>query len=131
LVGKLLSAVSEGRTMSVVTQFVLSVDDFVLGDALQDDGIEHIDVACTVPTRIGAMPYIWVWGSSFDGFEETVRDDSGICDVTVIDSLEASRLYRVEWETADPTDPRRVVPACAVEIGFGSFYSVHGGRAPA
>ena len=86
-------------TMSLVAAFALPSESFVLGDALEIDEIESIEFACNIPTRIGVMPYFWVWGSSFDGFEKAVRTEPSIDTIEKIDSLEDSRLYRTEWKT--------------------------------
>ncbi|WP_254525791.1 hypothetical protein [Natrinema caseinilyticum] len=47
--------------MSVLAEFSLPTDAFVLGDALQADGIERVEFDCPIPARNGAMPYFWVW----------------------------------------------------------------------
>jgi predicted DNA binding protein len=84
--------------MSWVARFVLPAESFVLGDALQLDDIETIEFACNIPTRIGVMPYFWVWGSAFTTFEEVVEAEEAIRNIEEIDRLENSRLYRVEWK---------------------------------
>lgn len=86
--------------MSLVAEFVLPAETFVLGDALEREEIERVEFACNIPTRIGVMPYFWVWGSSFEAVKETIQEDSSIRGVELIDTLENSRLYRAEWATA-------------------------------
>lgn len=86
--------------MSLVAEFVLPTEAFVLGGALKRDGVECIEFACNIPTRIGVMPYFWVWGSSFDEFEDAARQEESISEIEEIDTLENSRLYRTEWATS-------------------------------
>jgi predicted DNA binding protein len=83
--------------MSLVAEFDLSTETFVLRDILERDGTESIEFACNMPTRLGAMPYFWVWGSSFDGIQETMLQEPSVREIKEIDALENSRLYRAEW----------------------------------
>lgn len=86
--------------MSLVAEFVLPTETFVLGDALEKKEVDSIEFACNIPTRIGVMPYFWVWGTSFEGLEETIQQENSIETIELVDILENSRLYRAEWATA-------------------------------
>lgn len=85
--------------MSLIAEFSLPVDDFVLARALQLEGIDRIEFDCNIPARTDAMPYFWVWGSQFTQFESTVEKEPAIESVTVIDELEKTRLYFAEWQS--------------------------------
>ncbi|WP_251343218.1 helix-turn-helix domain-containing protein [Haloplanus halophilus] len=83
--------------MGLVAEFAFPPEAFALGDALRRDGVERIEFVCNVPSRAGVVPYCWVRGSSFDGFEDAVRGEPAIRDLSEVDALERSRLYRTEW----------------------------------
>lgn len=85
--------------MSLIAEFSLPTDDFVLGDALRLDEIDRIDFDCNIPARSDAMPYFWVWGSRFDEFEAAVESETAIEHLTLVDELDSNRLYRAEWRT--------------------------------
>lgn len=84
--------------MSLVAEFSLPADDFVLGDALQLDSIDRIEFDCKIPARNNSMPYFWVWGSQFDEFDVIAESEVAIAYIELIDQLEDSRLYRAEWK---------------------------------
>lgn len=85
--------------MSLVAEFSLPVDGFVLGDALQLGDIDRIDFDCNIPARSDVMPYFWVWGSRFDEFERVAERETALECVRLVDELEHNRLYRAEWRT--------------------------------
>lgn len=86
-------------SMSVIAEFSLPVDDFVLGGALQLEGIERIEFDCNIPARTDTMPYFWVWGNRFDQFEAVLDQEPAIDSVTAIDELAGTRLYRATWQS--------------------------------
>ncbi|ELY52604.1 helix-turn-helix domain-containing protein [Natronolimnohabitans innermongolicus] len=89
--------------MSLVAEFSLPADDFVLGDALQLEGIDRVEFDCNIPARRDIMPYFWVWGTAFDAFESVSEGESAIEYLETVDTLEGTRLYRGEWNAGIST----------------------------
>lgn len=85
--------------MSVIAEFSLPVDDFVLGSVLQLEGIKRIEFDCNIPAQTDSMPYFWVWGNQFDQFEAAVDQEPAIDSVTAVDELDGTRLYRATWQS--------------------------------
>jgi predicted DNA binding protein len=83
--------------MSVIAEFTLSGDDFILGQVLGHPSIKHIEMERVVPTSRRLIPYVWVHGGEFDEFEASLRTSDNVEEVTQIDRVDASALYRVEW----------------------------------
>ncbi|MFB6129630.1 MAG: helix-turn-helix domain-containing protein [Salinigranum sp.] len=89
--------------MSLVANFSLPIDDFVLGDALARDGVERVEFDCTIPARTDAMPYFRAWGSRFDEFVSAVEDEPAVENVALIDEFDGGNLYRAEWRSDVPS----------------------------
>jgi hypothetical protein len=86
--------------MSVVAEFTVQADEFLLGDLLSRDPVGHIEMERVVPTSRRLMPYVWVHGGRFEEFEAAIRDSEHVADIEVLDRTDDSALYRIEWEEA-------------------------------
>lgn len=84
--------------MSVVAEFTIAADEFLLGEILARDPVAHVEMERVVPTSRRLMPYVWVHGGEFDEFEASIRASEHVGAVTELDRVGGSALYRVEWE---------------------------------
>ncbi|KTG10319.1 hypothetical protein AUR64_12140 [Haloprofundus marisrubri] len=84
--------------MSSIAEFVIPVEEFVLGDVLSSaSGLEVAIERLVVHTEGGLVPYIRVVGDDLSSFGDALEDDRTIADVRLIESFEGERLYRVHW----------------------------------
>jgi predicted DNA binding protein len=84
--------------MSIVAEFTIAADEFLLGTVLARDPVAHIEMERVVPTSRRIMPYVWVHGGEFDQFEASIRDSEQVKALTRLDQTNGSALYRVSWE---------------------------------
>jgi predicted DNA binding protein len=84
--------------MSVIAEFTIDADEFLLGEILDRDPVAHIEMERIVPTSRRLMPYVWVHGGEFDQFEAAIRASDHVKDITELDRVDGSGLYRIKWE---------------------------------
>jgi hypothetical protein len=87
--------------MTVIAEFSLPADEFVLGDLLQTTADVRIRLERLVPTGTEVMPYVWVHHGDGDleAFERAVTGDPLVRELVPLDTLDGETLYAVEWET--------------------------------
>lgn len=83
--------------MSVVVEFSLPADDFLLGPAMASAGNVEVTLEAVVPTRGDRVPYVWVAGDDLAAFERGARRAEGVAAVTRLDRVGNDALYRFEW----------------------------------
>jgi predicted DNA binding protein len=83
--------------MSVIAELSVPVEDFPLGQALDETPDMQVELERIVPTGGSALPFFWVWGDDVDTFVETLRDNRGIESVTVLDEVKDGALVRATW----------------------------------
>ncbi|MFC4553237.1 MULTISPECIES: helix-turn-helix domain-containing protein [Halorussus] len=84
--------------MSVVAEFTISADEFLLGRVLAQGPDTVVELERVVPASRQVMPYIWVRGNRFEEFEAAVRSSPYVTELTALDRLDDSALYRVAWD---------------------------------
>lgn len=84
--------------MSVVAEFTIQSDEFLLGRLVAEFPNISVEIERVVPTARRVMPYIWVYGDDDAGFEEAMRETPSVRAVTRLDEIDDSVLYKVEWE---------------------------------
>lgn len=89
--------------MSVILEFTIASEDFRLGQVLSGSPQMQFELERIVPTGNMVMPFIWVTGDSHTTFEENVQTNPAVKELLVLDKIDNSGLYRVEW-TESPTD---------------------------
>lgn len=89
--------------MSVILEFTIAGEEFILGKVLSGPEIMHLELERIVPTGDMIMPYVWATGKDHAGFEKTVQEHPAVKEVLALDILGDSALYRVEWH-GNPTD---------------------------
>ncbi len=83
--------------MSVILEFTLHDEDFKFGRVLSVTPNMHLELERIVPTGC-MMPYVWATGDSHDTFAKQVEADPAVKEFIVLDTIEDSSLYRIEWE---------------------------------
>lgn len=83
--------------MPVIAEFSVAPDDFLLGRVLGRHSETTVEMDRIVPVPGDVMPYVWVFGPRFDGFEDAVRRSVHVEDAIEVDSVGESTLYRIDW----------------------------------
>jgi predicted DNA binding protein len=84
--------------MSVIAEFTIRSDEFILGQVLARDPETHIEMERVVPASGRVMPYLWVHGTDFGEFEATIRPSEYVRNLAALDVIGDRALYRVEWD---------------------------------
>jgi predicted DNA binding protein len=84
--------------MSVVAEFTIGAEEFLLGRLVADRPGVTIELERVVPAAKRVMPYVWGHGSDLERFEADLEADPNVRSVRVLDRLDESVLYRIEWE---------------------------------
>lgn len=84
--------------MSIVAEFTISSDQFLLGRILNEYPDLHVEIERVVPAARRIMPYVWAYGADIDDFEAAIAQHPDVKSITVLDRLEDSALYKIEWE---------------------------------
>lgn len=97
--------------MSVLTEFIIPAEEFVLADTLTAAAEMRIEIKRVVGGKSHVTPYFWASGGDFDTFEEALRTDEMVEDVLRLEEQdeqeqlgqeEEDRFYRVRWQTDVP-----------------------------
>ncbi|MFC6732874.1 helix-turn-helix domain-containing protein [Haladaptatus sp. DYSN1] len=83
--------------MSVIAEFTIPYSEFNLGTVLHTDSEIHIDLERIVPTSEKVMPFFWASGGNLEAFENEVRESPVVANLSRLDAVSGSALYRVEW----------------------------------
>lgn len=83
--------------MSVILEFSIEPDEFVLGRALSGGPNVELELERIVPTENAVMPFVWATGDELRSFEETVRESPSVRELVALDRIGDSGLYRIEW----------------------------------
>ncbi|NUB91939.1 helix-turn-helix domain-containing protein [Haloterrigena sp. SYSU A558-1] len=87
--------------MSVILEFSIEPDAFVLGRALSGGPDVELELERIVPTESAVMPFVWATGDDLQSYEETVRESPSVRELIALDRVGSSGLYRVEWGEYD------------------------------
>ncbi|QLK26740.1 helix-turn-helix domain-containing protein [Natrinema zhouii] len=99
--------------MSIIAEFSVDSDDFALHESLTAAPgmiVEIERVVATLEDKV--MPYFWVSGGDKTEFEDALRDDNSVQNITAIDEVDGGKLYRAEW-----TENIETIIYAYVEIG--------------
>lgn len=100
--------------MSVIVDFSIPADDFVLGKALQRTAGLSVELEKMIPTGDAAIPYFWVVGEGTEQFDEVLRNEPELSTFDVVDELDGQRLYRTEWNRSTDTFVQQIVDSDAI-----------------
>lgn len=97
--------------MSILTEFIIPADEFVLADTLTTTPEVRIEIKRVVGNDSHVTPYFWAFGEDFDTFEQALREDDMVREVLTLeeqkgqlghDENEEERFYRVTWQMSVP-----------------------------
>lgn len=89
--------------MSVIAEFSIAAEDFILGKALQGSSGLTAEVETMVPVDSGTIPYFWVDGEDLDEFEGVLAAEDDLLSYEAVDELDGRTLYRAEWDHSADT----------------------------
>jgi predicted DNA binding protein len=95
--------------MSIVAEFTIESDEFLLGQLLAEFPALSIEIERVVPMGNRIMPYVWAYGDDLTEFETAMQENPGVAVFTVLDKLDDSALYKIEWNG----DTERLVSSIA------------------
>lgn len=84
--------------VTVIVDFTLGDDDFVLGQVLTDAADVHIELERVIPAGGSIVPFLWVRGADLDRFEQQVSSHETVAEFAALDRLDGWVLYRIEWD---------------------------------
>jgi predicted DNA binding protein len=88
--------------MSVIAEFSIEADQFLLGRIIADFPDIAVEIERVVPTGNRIMPYIWGYGEDLDEFVTAMQEHPNVKSITAVDQVDNQALYKIEWE--DPTE---------------------------
>lgn len=84
--------------MSIVAEFTIASEQFLLGRILEEFPDLFVEIERVVPAARRVMPYVWGYGPTLEEFEASMDAHPDVKSFTVLDRLEDSALYKIEWE---------------------------------
>lgn len=102
--------------MSVIATFSVDGRDFVIGDAFASATDVDVDAEPIVPISVDIAPYFWLDGAPEAVQLDSLRDDSRVEAVTVVDSFEDRHMVRVDWGVQSDEFVDAIVDAGAVVL---------------
>ncbi len=88
--------------MSVVAEFSIEADQFLLGQVIADFPGLAVEIERVVPAAKRVMPYLWGYGNCLEEFVSAMRSNPNVQSIEVLDRLDDRALYKIEWE--DPAE---------------------------
>ncbi|MGA9399363.1 helix-turn-helix domain-containing protein [Haladaptatus sp.] len=83
--------------MSVLTEFVVPAEEFILHETLRRVSAIHVEIERVVADSEYVTPYFWASGETFESFERAIEDDITVGSLTVLEEHDDERFYRVSW----------------------------------
>jgi hypothetical protein len=84
--------------MSIVAEFTIEAEQFLLGRVLRAGGGMDIEIERVVPASKQVMPYVWVSGGDRTEFEAAVRATDEVRELLHLDTIGERSLYRIGWD---------------------------------
>ena len=95
--------------MSVIVEFSIPAEDFILGKALRQTSGLSVELEKMIPTSGASIPYFWVIGEGRDEFDAILEQEPELKNFETIDEIDGRRLYRAEWDSAVDTFVQAIV----------------------
>lgn len=84
--------------MSIVGEFVIPTEEFVLNEVLTENDGVTVDLERVVPTRTGTIPFFWAWGDGLDSLGTNTREIRHLKSLEEVVRFDDGTLYRAEWD---------------------------------
>jgi predicted DNA binding protein len=95
--------------MSVLAEFTVPAEEFVLADTLTSSSGMRIEIKRVAGGESTVTPYFWASNGDFASFEDALHDDEMVREVLTLErddettaEGEEDRFYRVTWEMTVP-----------------------------
>lgn len=85
--------------MSVIVEFTLADEEFLLGQVLADPPDMYLELERIVPTGDALIPFLWVRSGDHETFERRVSNSEHVASFTALDRLDDWVLYRMDWKS--------------------------------
>lgn len=89
--------------MVVVAEVSLDPTDFPLGSMLTTNSGIQIEFERLVPVGGNIVPAFWAWGDDIDMFEQHIRENPQVRELTALDRIDDRVLYLLNWESTEKT----------------------------
>lgn len=89
--------------MSVIAEFSIPAEDFVLGRALRETEGLAVELEKMIPTGNATIPYFWVTGEGNEAFDRVLEREPELTSFKVVDEIDDRVLYRAKWDTSRNT----------------------------
>jgi predicted DNA binding protein len=107
--------------MSVIVEFSLPDDEFELARILPIDDGASVTLETIVPTDDQAIPLVRLHDASREAFEESLRANPGIDDLSIVEDTGSETLYALSWDSTRDAFVQGVREANATILeGFGT-----------
>ena len=100
--------------MSVIAEFSIPAEDFILGKAIQQTTGLSVEIEKMIPMETDIIPYFWVIGEGRSQFNAVLEREPELSKFEIVDELDDRELYRAEWEPSVDTFIQQVVKYDAI-----------------
>ncbi|GKZ16307.1 helix-turn-helix domain-containing protein [Haladaptatus sp. T7] len=83
--------------MSVLTEFAVPSEEFILHETLERISDIHVEIERVVADSEYVTPYFWASGESVERFERALGEDVTVETITLLENHDNERFYRVSW----------------------------------
>ncbi|WP_227380690.1 helix-turn-helix domain-containing protein [Haladaptatus halobius] len=87
--------------MATLVEFSLPATDFTPGRLLTAETEIQIEFERIVPINTNVIPLFWAWNDDLDAFEQRVRADDHVHELSEIEQVGDRRLYLLNWGIPD------------------------------
>ncbi|WP_136717401.1 helix-turn-helix domain-containing protein [Halorientalis salina] len=84
--------------MSVIAEFTIEAEEFLLGKLVAAHPTLTVELERVVPAAKRVMPYVWGYGDGLAEFEDHLSSAESVRTFEVLDRLDESALYKIQWE---------------------------------
>ena len=95
--------------MSVIAEFSIPAEDFILGKAIQQTTGLSVEIEKMIPMETDIIPYFWVIGEERSRFDAVLEREPELSKFEIVDELNDRELYRAEWEPSVDTFVQEIV----------------------
>jgi predicted DNA binding protein len=100
--------------MSVIAEFSIPAEDFILGKAIQQTTGLSVEIEKMIPMETDIIPYFWVIGEGHSQFNAVLEREPELSKFEIVDELDDRELYRAEWDPSVDTFIQQVVKYDAI-----------------
>jgi len=85
--------------MSIIAAFSAPAHSLSIGQCIENQPSAEIEIERVVPMREGTFPYVFVWNcTNYELFEETANSLPELTSISILETFDDGRLYKLEWD---------------------------------